>query len=146
MFIGEITNARVGTFEEITLGSAITCATLNPGELRALDTIGGCAPMDAVPPTIEVDSQSMTKPSVIAFSGDGGNVPSDLVWSGWGNGTSYAQGTVGLESCNPDCADGSVLYVPVTISVTDLYDGSYHSITETIQGQSPWTSTLPFNP
>ena len=85
----------------------------------------------------------MTKPSTIGFSADGGNIPDNLVWSGWGTGAANAQGTIGLNNCNPDCAQGHILTVPVTISVTDLYNGTYHSITETIQGQPPQTYPLP---
>jgi hypothetical protein len=143
LFLGRVTNAKAGTFEAIKVGTDITCTSFNASEARAMRSIDGCAPVGG--PTMAIDGMSVIKPAVIAFSADGGNVPRNLVWSEWGTGTANAQGIIGLDNCDPDCAQGSVLTVPVTISVTDLYNNTYHLITETIQGQAPQTFPLPYS-
>ena len=43
LFLGQITNATAGAFQEIDIGSQLSCSAFNSGEVLAVTAIGGCA-------------------------------------------------------------------------------------------------------
>jgi hypothetical protein len=59
------------------------------------------------------------------------------VWTGWDSAVATGVGTVDIQGCVPDCASGSQTPTPVTITVTDLRDGTYHELVEAVQGRPP---------
>jgi hypothetical protein len=79
-------------------------------------------------------------PSTIQFSGDGGDVVSDIRWSSWGSQTAVGLGTVGLDNCTPNCAEGSFTYVPATITLSNpATEGTapvWTSMTESYDGRT----------
>jgi hypothetical protein len=91
---------------------------------------------------------SGTEPTMIDFSADGGNVAGDLTWGPWPSGpngnvpidaTVTGTGTVYIQGCVPNCADGSETPEPVTIVLSDPIPGDpvlWGQMTETIQGQN----------
>jgi hypothetical protein len=104
---------------------------------------------------------SGTRPSSIDISGDGGNVPYDLVWQSWPSGpdgwpgpdaTATATGTVILQGCVPSCYDGTHWPTSVTIVLSDPIDGDpviWGKMTEIDNGRlgtstytypSPWAN------
>jgi hypothetical protein len=127
--------------------SAATAAPAPPG---CADACG-----QAEPVILTVGAYSGTEPREIAFSADGGNVATGLVWSSWPSGpdgavpagaTATATGTVGVSSCVPSCAQGSVTPEPVTITLSDPISGTpstWGQITEQIAGQSAGSYTYP---
>ena len=91
------------------------------------------------------------KPAAIVLSADGGNIPYDLTWSQWNNQGAVGRGIVGIQSCNPNCAQGTITPVPVRITLSDVQNGHYTYIAETITGRpnptrgtGPITSGWPF--
>jgi hypothetical protein len=75
------------------------------------------------------------KPAAIVLSADGGNVPYDLTWSQWNNQGAVGRGVVGIQSCNPNCAQGTITPVPVRITLSGVQNGHYTYIAETITGR-----------
>jgi hypothetical protein len=91
------------------------------------------------------------KPTSIVLSADGGNVPYDLRWSQWNDHAAIGQGLVGVESCNPDCAQGTTTPAPVRITLSGVRHGHYTYIAESIsglpdptRGSGPITGGWPF--
>lgn len=52
--------------------------------------------------------------------GDGNEWLEGLVWTGWGDPTASATGTLVTNSCEPNCAEGTLERRSVKVSVTDL--------------------------
>jgi hypothetical protein len=100
------------------------------------------------PVVFTAGNYSGTDPSMIDFSADGGNIAGDLTWGPWPSGpngnvpvdaTVTGTGTVYIQGCVPDCADGSETPEPVTIVLSDPIPGDpvlWGQMTETIQGQN----------
>jgi hypothetical protein len=61
-----------------------------------------------------------TEPSQIVNSGDGSTYVKDITWSGWADATAAGTGTLELDNCNPDCADGTYTGYPATVTLSDL--------------------------
>lgn len=55
--------------------------------------------------------------------GDGNEWLEGLVWVDWGDPTASATGTLVTNSCEPNCAEGTLERRSVTVSVTDLAQG-----------------------
>jgi len=92
------------------------------------DSSGFCVPDSTSSPAPEpviftAGSYSGTEPSTIDYSGDGGNIATNLQWSSWGSVTAIGYGRVGLNNCTPDCANGTVTYVPVTVTLSNPIQG-----------------------
>ena len=102
-------------------------------------------------PLLIIRAWSGIKPASIVLSADGGNIPYDLRWSQWNNQGAVGRGLVGIQSCNPNCAQGATTPVPVRITLSDVRNGHYTFIAETISGRpnptkgtGPITSGWPF--
>lgn len=90
---------------------------------------------------------SGTKPGSIVLSADGGNVPYDLTWSQWNSQRAVGRGLVGIQSCNPNCAQGAITPVQVRITLSGVRDGHYTYIAESIPGmRNPTKGTGPITP
>ena len=78
-----------------------------------------------------------TRPSVIQFSGDDGDVVTGIQWSSWGHQRATGRGTVGLNDCTPSCAEGTTRYVAatITLSAPDA-KGEWTVITESDNGRT----------
>lgn len=70
------------------------------------------------------------KPSVIDFSSDSTNIVTHLTWSTWGPSTAIGNGQLGLNNCQPNCAQGTVTQVPVTIDLSAVVSGHFTAMTE----------------
>ena len=75
-----------------------------------------------------------TEPSEIDFSGDGGNVVTDITWSSWTGTEAVGEGTSDPQSCVPNCAQGTDTPVPTTITLLDPQAGHFTQIVETRNG------------
>jgi hypothetical protein len=114
-------------------------------------TSTAAAPAPSGTPLLVTPQWSGIKPSSITLSADGGNIPYDLTWSQWNDKRAVAKGLVGIQSCNPNCAQGTTTPVPVRIILSDVHGGHYTHITESIAGMAnptpgtgPITSRWPF--
>lgn len=110
------------------------------------------APASSRVPLLVTPQWSGIKPASITLSADGGNIPYHLTWSQWNDKRAVAKGLVGIQSCNPNCAQGTTTPVPVRIVLSDVHNGHYTYITESITGRAdptpgtgPITSRWPFS-
>jgi hypothetical protein len=73
-------------------------------------------------------------PTMIGFSGDGGNVVSGISWTSWEPQQAVGNGTWTYQNCVPDCATGSQTPYPATITLSDPANGFYRTLTEVTSG------------
>jgi Trypsin-like peptidase domain len=76
------------------------------------------------------------KPSEIDFSGDAGNIVTRISWSSWTATGAVGEGTSGIQSCVPNCAQGTTTYVPTTIALSKPRGGHFTKLSETRSGAS----------
>jgi hypothetical protein len=81
----------------------------------AASDVGVC-----VTPVVTCRGELKTEPSEIIVSGDGTAFITGLVWTGWGLSSATGAGTLKLDNCNPDCAQGSLKPYRVTVVVSKL--------------------------
>src|ERR1019366_2771250 len=65
------------------------------------------------------------------------NVVTALVWSSWNATGATGNGTVIIQDCNPNCAQGSQTPTPVTVTLGAVVGGYFTAMTESIQGLAP---------
>lgn len=53
------------------------------------------------------------------LSADGSVSVGRIVWRGWGSGRAVGSGTAKVDTCIPNCAQGSYDYYPASIVLTD---------------------------
>jgi serine/threonine protein kinase len=82
------------------------------------------------------------KPKEIATSGDGSGSVTNLVWSDWGAPHATATGTMRLNDCTPNCAEGKYTSYPATVTLAGLTPyGTDLEAYSTIVVQSPAANT-----
>ncbi|HEY5195016.1 MAG TPA: hypothetical protein VIJ39_14260 [Solirubrobacteraceae bacterium] len=95
-----------------SLASAILAVAL-----VALFTIGASA---ASPVKITNCVKASSRPKTLTLTcGDGNTVLSKLHWSSFGGKSAGASGTLEMNTCSPNCAEGKVVRYPVTVSAGD---------------------------
>jgi hypothetical protein len=67
------------------------------------------------------------RPSTLTMAADGNDTITDLHWSSWGSATAQASGTNHVDNCVPNCAQGHIKKVHVTVRLSDRgrYKGKY---------------------
>jgi serine/threonine-protein kinase len=65
-------------------------------------------------------SQMKSEPTQIVNSGDGSGYLKGLTWSSWGQPTAQGTGTLEIDNCNPNCAQGTFTGYPATVTLTNL--------------------------
>lgn len=86
------------------------------------------------------------EPSTIAFSNDGTNIVSHLVWQSWGTQQAVGHGEWGYVSCNPDCAANAPVYYPAAITLSDPSNGLFAKAEEQTSGPEGSTQTFVYSP
>jgi hypothetical protein len=82
------------------------------------------------------------KPKEITTSGDGSGYVTNLVWSDWGAPHATATGTMRLNDCTPNCAEGKYTSYPATVTLAGLTSyGTDLEAYSTIVVQSPAANT-----
>jgi serine/threonine protein kinase len=82
-------------------------------------------------------------PKDISIAGDGSGYVKNLVWSDWGNSRATATGTLEIDNCTPNCAQGTYTGYPATVTLSGLTPyGSGVEAYSTIVVQAP---TAPAN-
>lgn len=78
-----------------------------------------------ITPVVTCKGEMRAAPAQIIVSGDGSAFVSGITWSGWGSATVTGTGTLKLDNCNPNCAQGSLTGYPatVTLSAPTAYGG-----------------------
>ncbi len=59
-----------------------------------------------------------TEPTQITVSADGSAYVKNLTWSGWGSATATGTGTLELDDCNPNCAQGTFTGYLATVTLS----------------------------
>ena len=90
--------------------------------------IGETASASSLPKLI-VGSYSGIEPSVIGFSGDGGNIVGKLKWT-WGQTSAVGHGISDIQGCVPNCAEGTETPVKTTITLSMVREGHFTKIVE----------------
>ncbi len=72
-----------------------------------------------ITPVVTCSGEMRTEPVQIIVSGDGTAFVSGLTWAGWGSATATGTGTLKLDNCNPNCAQGSLTGYPATVTLSD---------------------------
>jgi hypothetical protein len=110
----------------------------------ALDPDGGgywLLPITTLP-TVTLGTWTGIEPSLMQFSGDSGNIVSNIMWSSWNNSSAVGTGAWGYDDCVPDCAQGTVTDYPTTITLSHPSDGRFTQLTE--DQSAPFGNTFTF--
>jgi hypothetical protein len=93
-------------------------------------------PVTQAPPATLVNcGQSESEPTRILFACADGNAGiAGLSWSGWGRPVATASGSVWINRCTPNCAQGTLNRTPGSVTAKDLQAGVYQEITITAPG------------
>ena len=71
-------------------------------------------------PVVTCQGELKTQPEQIILSGDGTAFVADISWTGWGLAGATGSGTLKLDNCDPNCAQGSLTDYTATIVLSDL--------------------------
>ena len=95
-------------------------ASASPASTSTLIAVTVCSqPADGC--TYAGASQIMeVKPKQIVTSGDGSAYADGLTWSNWGSPQATATGTLKVDNCNPNCAQGTDTSYPATVTLAGL--------------------------
>lgn len=96
-------------------GASSTPPTSAPSTAAAASDVGVC-----VTPVVTCNGELKTEPAQIILSGDGSAFVTGLTWTGWGLSGATGAGTLKLDNCNPNCAQGSFTDYQVTVVLSDL--------------------------
>jgi hypothetical protein len=96
-----------------------------------------------ITPNVSCSASEMhSEPTQVVLSGDGSTFVGGLTWTGWGSSGATGSGTLKVDNCEPNCAQGKLTPYQATITLSDLtsYSGSkqgYADMTVTAAG-SPY--------
>jgi hypothetical protein len=93
-------------------------------------------------PTATLGAWTGIEPTLMQFSGDAGNIVSNIDWSSWNDHSAVGEGAWGYDDCIPDCAQGPVKDYPATIALSNPSDGRFTLLTEDQSG--PFGQTFTF--
>lgn len=77
-------------------------------------------------------------PATVFLSIDGGNIITGLGWT-WGPTTAVGNGTWHYQDCVPDCAQGTTVSYPATLTLSVPVDGQFTELTEVTSGPHGFT-------
>ena len=95
--------------------------------------------------TVTIGSWTGAKPRTIWFSGDAGNIVTNISWSSWGPDSGVGRGTWHYDNCVPSCAQGTVTDYSARITVSHPSAGQFTRLIEAQSGPhgQTYTFTLP---
>lgn len=73
-----------------------------------------------VTPVVTCQGEMKPLPEQIVLSGDGTAFVSGLTWTGWGQTSATGTGSLKLDNCDPNCAQGGLTSYAATIDLSDL--------------------------
>ncbi|HET9896114.1 MAG TPA: hypothetical protein VFQ44_14395 [Streptosporangiaceae bacterium] len=73
-----------------------------------------------VTPVVTCRGELKTQPEQIILSGDGTAFVTDISWTDWGLDGATGSGTLKLDNCDPNCAQGKLSPYLATIVLSDL--------------------------
>jgi hypothetical protein len=85
----------------------------------AIAAVGAIAAFAASPLKITNCNQASSRPKSLTLAcGDGNTVLKGLKWSSFGGATAQAKGTLEMNTCEPNCAQGKDVSYPVKLKAT----------------------------
>ena len=78
---------------------------------------------------------------IIYFSGDSGNIVSNITWTSWTAHSAVGRGTWQYNNCNPDCAEGRLTPYRTAITLSRPFAGQFTRLTESQSGPRAKTYT-----
>lgn len=116
------------------ISAAAVVIALRPAPLPVRTAAAANSP--AALPQLKPDTGSpVIRPTLIAFSADGGNIVAQLTWSLWDQHEAIGTGTRTLQSCNPNCAQGVDTQVPERLVLSQPEDGYFTTVVASFAGQ-----------
>ncbi len=73
-----------------------------------------------IAPVVTCQGELKSQPATILLSGDGSLFVADVAWTGWGSEGATGHGTLKIDNCVPNCAQGGFKDYEATIVVDDL--------------------------
>jgi serine/threonine protein kinase len=110
---------------------------------RAATPPSSSSPSSALP-IVNIGIFSGKEPSQIGFSGDSGDYVQKIAWTSWSATGATGEGVSYYDSCNPDCASGTMTSLPTEITLSDPLNGVFTMMTETRDGSTS-TWVYPYN-
>lgn len=114
----------------LLLAGALATAGLGAG----LNAAASDASASHATPTVVIGSFHGRRPTIVDFSGDGGNIVEKLHWS-WGQNSAVGHGRSGIDNCEPNCATGKIHVVNATITFSRPRHGRFTKIVELRTGE-----------
>jgi hypothetical protein len=132
---GTTTKTVIVTTKTVTASAPSTASTSSSTTAASVTstTSSSTAPSAAVPLLVTM-GWSGVKPKIVDFSGDGGNVVTGVAWASWTAAGAVGQGTSGIQSCVPNCAQGKTKFVPTTIVLSDVIGNHFTHLIESRNG------------
>lgn len=85
---------------------------------------------------------AVIRPTVIGMTADVNAQIRNITWVHWTSSGALGHGSRVVDDCNPDCAAGTITYIPETVTLSDVVGGRFMSLTETYNNQT-LTSSAP---
>jgi hypothetical protein len=76
------------------------------------------------------------QPAQIYFSGDNSVSIREITWSSWNTSGATGRGTWYLETCLPNCAQGSVIKYPAPLTLSTVRHGLFTVLAVTLKGKT----------
>jgi hypothetical protein len=107
------------------------------------ETASPSPPAAAAPAVIyNCESQPLTEPAGYTLArADGNGGLSSLTWTSWTASEATGSGQYYSNTCNPDCAQGTFTYTPVTVTLSDplaTTNGGECFTLMTVSGEGTW--------
>jgi hypothetical protein len=115
--------------------SAPSPTSTTPPSIGSLGDITVC-----IAPVVSCQGELKSQPETILLSGDGSVFVNGLAWTGWGSEGATGHGTLKIDNCKPNCAQGSFKDYEATIVVDNLtpYDSGKQAY-DTMNVEAPGT-------
>jgi hypothetical protein len=136
---GGITSSSIGSTSGASSTRAPTTTGATTSTSRPTDT--SVLPV-TITPTVAIGPWTGREPIMIYFSGDSGDIASDLKWSTWTPDLAVAHGTWQYLDCVPNCAQGTSTPYPVTITLTRPEAGQFTRLLEQTDGPHGYKMTF----
>ncbi len=131
---GTKTKTVIVTTKTVTASAPSTSSTT--ASTTAASVTSTTSSSTAALPLLITMGWSGVKPATVDFSGDAGNVVTGINWASWTTAGAVGQGTSGIQSCVPNCAQGKTKFVPTTIVLSGVVGGHFTHLIETRNGTS----------
>lgn len=94
-----------------------------------------------IAPVVSCSGELKSQPETILLSGDGSLFVNDLSWTGWGSEGATGHGTLKIDNCEPNCAQGGFKDYEATIVLDGLtpYNGGKQAY-DTMSVDAPGSS------